>query len=75
MEWIDANKELPYFDVDVLCYYEIESKKDGTYKYMVIGYVRSITSGKDYKNAEWVDKEYNNITPTHWMTLPEPPKK
>jgi len=71
-EWISPKEKLPDFDVDVLIYYEIESKTT-TYKYIEIASVTSITQGKDYKNAEWKDKEYNSKEPLMWMPFPDYP--
>lgn len=78
-EWKDVTKEFPPYDEDVLCYYEIaRNKKDKEkepHRYMVVGSLYSIREGKTFKIGDWHDKESNDINPTHWMKLPEPPKK
>ena len=73
-KWVSVEDRLPLIDQDVLCYYTIESKKEKTiYEYTVIGRVDSITESGSGKHPSWIDKEYNSLTPTHWMTLPPKP--
>jgi len=77
MKWISVKDKLPEFDVNVLIYWRLQKdKKEGGYWDMIeIAHVSSITQGKDYINTEWKDSEYNQKSPTHWMSLPEPPKQ
>lgn len=78
-EWKDATKDFPPYDEYVLCYYEIardkKDKEKEPHRYMEIGSLSSITEGKGFKRGDWNDKDHNRITPSHWMKLPEAPKK
>jgi hypothetical protein len=66
--------QLPDSDVEVLMYQEIETTDEGIFPYIEIGCVSSLTRTKNYRDAEWIDKEYNRLaSPSHWMPLPAPP--
>lgn len=70
-EWISVDDRLPEFETTVLVFYVVSEK----YNVVENGLVRSIVMTKDSKSAEWIDSMSNAINPTHWMPLPEPPKK
>jgi hypothetical protein len=74
MKWISVKKELPEFDENVLVFYTIEGK-DQIHEYWDIGFLRSITKGKNFKSEEWLGKDYSPIDPTYWMPLPLSPCK
>jgi len=65
MEWIDINIELPKADTPVLCQ-RVETSMGGA-KYItpVVSYLKN--NGRFACEFDW-------ITVTHWMVLPEPPK-
>lgn len=72
--WISVKDQLPDFDINVLMFHEIETINEGIFPYIEIGYVSSLTQGKDYMQAEWMDKEHNRLaSPSHWMRLPKQP--
>lgn len=70
--WVSVHDGLPGIEQDVLMFYTIPHK-DGHYKYFEIGCIQSIENGKDYKNVNWINKDYHVMNPTHWQPLPSPP--
>lgn len=79
--WRDALRDFPPFDKDVMGYYEIpetDGKKRPTgkmFRYYVICRVKCVTEGSGYRQAEWVDNDYNAVSPKFWTDLPAPPSQ
>lgn len=70
--WIKCSERLPDFGKYVLVFY-----KYGDMEYVEIGKldaIRGYQSSEGTKTStDWSDKEHNNLEPTHWQPLPEPP--
>jgi len=80
-KWISTKERLPDIDQNVLCFYVIaqtDIKKMLTgkfYEYFVIGRIQSITLfGEGQKSVYWITDDYQPFEPSHWASLPEPPK-
>lgn len=72
--WIAVEDRLPYLDVNVLMYHEIETINEGIYPYLEIGYLTCPREEEKHIELAWMDKEHNRLTsPLHWMLLPKPP--
>lgn len=77
MEWIDAKKEFPPLEEQVLGYYTLpksdKKKETEFYEYYVICSAESIAIFKDSQYASWRDTEGNAVKPLYWQHLPKPP--
>jgi hypothetical protein len=65
---------LPKIGKWVLVYYQTKS-----YHIIEVGKVRSITTmegvGEILRGVDWRDMQGNALDPSHWMTLPLPPRQ
>lgn len=64
-QWISVKDRLPEFNEPVLVFCRIYGRYLATYKRI----------DEDYEWGEW--RDFNNkvcLPPTHWMSLPNPPK-
>lgn len=70
MEWISVKDKLPDSQGIYLSYYDFPIKG---IRYGIANYIRrwDIETGESEIGFVW---QYSNISPTHWMPLPEPPK-
>ena len=74
MEWISVKERLPGIEETVLVYHTWDK-----YAEYDVAYISEITtrkySGGESQTIEWRGKDRDAcISPTHWMSLPEPPK-
>ena len=66
-EWISVEERLPEDEKNVLCYYGFD-RGDGDLGMMFIGVLCYFCFDSHWQH------ESTELTVTHWMTLPEPPK-
>lgn len=73
MNWKKVPDEIPEIGVDVLVYYK---SLNGNQGYFVIGRLESISTTKRKEGEdisyEWIDSEYNAITPLYWCAVESP---
>ena len=74
MEWISVKDRLPEIDHEVLIIYTI-GKDDNEFNVYETARVDNVTEYSNGKVADWRRDGYSSVKPTHWMPLPEPPKK
>lgn len=69
--WISVNERLPKDEKDVLAYYGF--KHDGVLSDQ--RFIGTLCYFRFDPNPHWQHEGQGKLTVTHWMPLPEPPKK
>ena len=71
MSWISVKDKLPEYGEDVLVYYTIERKDKTKMDIIEIGFLNSITTGKNFSWTEWKNGNHDTLHPLFWHKLPD----
>jgi hypothetical protein len=72
-EWIPVTDDLPPIEEDVLVATIGEGEDHKAKMFVDVARISFITQTKARKRPTWYDAKFEEIEPTHWMKLPEPP--